>query len=80
MCVWQLAATLRLGLRVNKYVLWVGLAAALLVTRPLLVAKDDDPLLAMRTAAWIASTAFVVVIGARKIRRDYATMKTGKAL
>jgi hypothetical protein len=79
----HLAAGLRLGLRLNKYVLWVGLAVAVHLARPHLAAKEGEDL-TYRTAAWLATTGWVVAIGAKKIARDTALdaekAKAGKAL
>ena len=75
------AAGLRMGLRLNKYVLWVGLAAAVHFSRPYLVVKDGDDL-TYHTAGWLAATAWVFTIGAKKIARDTASdaAKAAKAL
>jgi len=67
----HVAATLRLGVRLNKYVLWIGLAVLVHVGRPYLAVVEGEAL-GLRTAAWLASTACVAVIGKRKIDKDSA--------
>jgi len=65
------AAALRMMGRIDKYVLWVGLALLLHVLRPHLVVPPDDPQLLAKIGAWVASSGLIVIIGARKIKRDY---------
>jgi len=66
------AAALRLGGRINKYVLWAGLGVALQALRPLMVVPDNDPHIAVKVGAWLVTVGMIVRIGARKIARDYA--------
>jgi len=64
------AAVLRLGLGINKYVLWGGLALALHVSRPHLVLADGDgKSVGLRVGALLGLTAILVVIGAKKIQK-----------
>lgn len=68
----HVACALRLGLGVHKYLLWAGVGAALHFARPHLVVSSPDEPLGMRTGAWLASTAVVLALGVRKVKRDYA--------
>jgi len=62
------AAVLRLGLRVNKYVLWGGLGAALHVARPhLVLAEGDGKSVGLRVAALLGLTAVLLSIGKKRI-------------
>jgi len=72
------SAVLRLGLRLNKYVLWGGFAVLTHVCRPLVAITDGEPL-GPRVALWLASTACVAIIGKRKIDRDCAAAQQSKA-
>ncbi|KAJ1459636.1 hypothetical protein M885DRAFT_510802 [Pelagophyceae sp. CCMP2097] len=60
------AAVGRMGLRINKYALWAGLAVALHFARPHLATAPT----ALLAAAWLATVAGIVKIGADKIARD----------
>jgi hypothetical protein len=65
-----LAAVLRLGLGVNKYVLWCGLALGLHFSRPYLVlAEGDGKSVSLRVGALLSLTAILVGIGAKKIAK-----------
>ena len=67
----HVAATLRMQLRINKYVLWAGLALGLRMLRPSLVLKDGDPMMP-HVAAWLASTGAVLYMGVKKVQKAYA--------
>lgn len=65
------AAALRLAGGLNKYVLWGGLGAVLQVVRPHLVVPAEDPYLIFKVGAWLVTVAAIVLIGVRKVKRDY---------
>ena len=81
------AAVLRLGVGVNKYALWSGLALALHVSRPHLVLEEGDgKSVALRVGALLGLSAVLLVIGVRKVNkyrqvgRPGAGMDEGKVL
>ena len=62
------AAVLRLGLRVDKYVMWGGLALALHLSRPhLVLAEGDGKSVGLRVAVMLALTAVLLGIGKKRI-------------
>jgi len=72
------AAILRMLLRVNKYLLWGGLAVALNMSRSRLVLVGDESQVP-HLAAYACSVVGVLALGARKVRRDYkAIAKAGQ--
>jgi len=65
------AAVIRLYGRVNKYIMWAGLGAGLYVLRPHLVVPESDPNLNLKVGGWLLSTSAIVLVGIRKVQRDY---------
>ena len=62
-----LAAVLRLGFGVNKYLLWGGLGTTLYFTRPYLV--GDGKMLPLRIAVLVGLLAYLGRIGKAKIEK-----------
>ena len=71
----NVAATLRLGLRMPKYPLWLGVGALALLARSSL----DGPMAGVWWYLWPVSVASLLGVGHRKISRNRAEAAAGEA-
>eukprot|EP00325_Prymnesiales_sp_UTEX-LB-985_P022714 CAMPEP_0174738914 /NCGR_PEP_ID=MMETSP1094-20130205/70687_1 /TAXON_ID=156173 /ORGANISM="Chrysochromulina brevifilum, Strain UTEX LB 985" /LENGTH=390 /DNA_ID=CAMNT_0015942409 /DNA_START=13 /DNA_END=1185 /DNA_ORIENTATION=- len=74
----NLAAVLRLGLRMPKYPLWIGIAVLTYLARPTIA--EGSALAAAWPYAWAASVAAVLAAGAHKISKAHAVVAKPKTV